>query len=84
MAAEVARVLRPGGMLACVIGGGAVGGEAYELFVGLLSAAIGTAPVERRRPLWGPEGAPAAVRGSTVFSRRRDSLRSTGRPSPST
>ncbi|MFF4134671.1 class I SAM-dependent methyltransferase [Streptomyces mirabilis] len=53
VAAEVARVLRPGGMLACVIGGGAVGGEAYELFVGLLRSAIGTAPVEQRIPALG-------------------------------
>ncbi|MFD8134235.1 class I SAM-dependent methyltransferase [Streptomyces mirabilis] len=53
VAAEVARVLRPGGMLACVIGGGAVGGEAYELFVGLLRSAIGTAPAEQRIPALG-------------------------------
>ncbi|GGV02128.1 hypothetical protein GCM10010211_81860 [Streptomyces albospinus] len=31
--AEAARVLSPGGVLACVVGGGAVGGEAYDLFV---------------------------------------------------
>lgn len=53
VAAEVARVLRPGGMLACVIGGGAVGGEAYELFVGLLRSAIETAPAEQRIPALG-------------------------------
>ncbi|OIK27178.1 class I SAM-dependent methyltransferase [Streptomyces malaysiense] len=39
VAAEVARVLVPGGVLACVLGGGAVGGEAYERFVGLLRRA---------------------------------------------
>ncbi|GAX51542.1 hypothetical protein SO3561_03044 [Streptomyces olivochromogenes] len=53
VAAEVARVLRPGGMLACVIGGGAVGGEAYELFIGLLRSAIETAPAEQRIPALG-------------------------------
>lgn len=53
VAAEVARVLRPGGMLACVIGGGAVGGEAYELFVGLLRSAVETAPVGQRIPALG-------------------------------
>ncbi|MFY4717745.1 class I SAM-dependent methyltransferase [Streptomyces sp. LaBMicrA B280] len=39
VAAEVARVLVPGGVLACVMGGGAVGGEAYERFVRLLRRA---------------------------------------------
>ncbi|MCE3033565.1 class I SAM-dependent methyltransferase [Streptomyces sp. CMSTAAHL-2] len=39
VAAEVARVLAPGGVLACVMGGGAVGGEAYERFVRLLRRA---------------------------------------------
>ncbi|MET8983321.1 class I SAM-dependent methyltransferase [Streptomyces sp. NPDC004539] len=34
--AEVGRVLVPGGVFACVIGGGAVGGEAYERFVEVL------------------------------------------------
>lgn len=51
--AEVARVLRPGGTLACVIGGGAVGGEAYELFMGLLRSAIRTAPAGQRIPALG-------------------------------
>ncbi|MCF3964667.1 class I SAM-dependent methyltransferase [Streptomyces fuscigenes] len=36
VAAEAARVLVPGGLLACVLGGGPAGGEAYEMFVGLL------------------------------------------------
>ncbi|MEX3104349.1 MULTISPECIES: class I SAM-dependent methyltransferase [unclassified Streptomyces] len=36
VAAEVARVLAPGGVFACVLGGGAVGGEAYERFVQVL------------------------------------------------
>ncbi|MGM9444085.1 class I SAM-dependent methyltransferase [Streptomyces murinus] len=39
VAAEVAWVLVPGGVLACVVGGGAVGGEAYERFVRLLRRA---------------------------------------------
>ncbi|MYR03539.1 class I SAM-dependent methyltransferase [Streptomyces sp. SID6139] len=39
VAAEVARVLAPGGVLACVMDGGAVGGEAYERFVRLLRRA---------------------------------------------
>ncbi|WKE71428.1 class I SAM-dependent methyltransferase [Streptomyces sp. WP-1] len=44
VAAEVARVLVPGGVLACVVGGGAVGEEAYERFVGLLRRAGGESP----------------------------------------
>ncbi|MGQ4512458.1 methyltransferase domain-containing protein [Streptomyces sp. DW26H14] len=37
VATEAARVLAPGGVLACVLGGGAAGdGEAYGMFVGLL------------------------------------------------
>lgn len=39
VAAEVARVLVPGGVLVCAVGGGAVGGEAYERFVRLLRRA---------------------------------------------
>lgn len=50
VAAETARVLSPGGVLACVIGGGALGGEAYELFGGLLRAAVERAPAEQRIP----------------------------------
>lgn len=51
--AEIARVLAPGATLACVIGGGAVGGEAYELFLGLLRAAIKDAPAAQRVPALG-------------------------------
>ncbi|MFD9504277.1 class I SAM-dependent methyltransferase [Streptomyces sp. NPDC060035] len=51
--AEVARVLSPGGTLACVMGGGAVGGEAYELFLGLLRSVISTAPAAQRIPVLG-------------------------------
>lgn len=50
VAAEIARVLSPGGVLACVIGGGALGGEAYELFSDLLRAAVRRAPAEQRIP----------------------------------
>jgi SAM-dependent methyltransferase len=44
VAAEVARVLAPGGLLACVLGGGPAGGEAYELFVGLLRRTLAERP----------------------------------------
>lgn len=53
VAAEVARVLAPGGILACVLGGGALGGEAYELFVSLLRSAVRQAPAEQRIPSLG-------------------------------
>ncbi|GAA2119883.1 class I SAM-dependent methyltransferase [Kitasatospora saccharophila] len=51
--AEVARVLAPGGVLACVLGGGAVGGEAYERFGALLRRSLGDLPAERRIPALG-------------------------------
>jgi SAM-dependent methyltransferase len=51
--AEAARVLAPGGVLACVVGGGAVGGEAYELFGALLRSAVERAPAEQRVPALG-------------------------------
>lgn len=51
--AEVARVLSPGGVLACALGGGAVGGEAYELFVGLVRPMIEAVPAARRMPVLG-------------------------------
>ncbi|MFJ4965463.1 class I SAM-dependent methyltransferase [Streptomyces sp. NPDC088729] len=50
VAAETARVLSPGGLLACVLGGGAVGEEAYELFVRLLRRTIAEAPAAQRIP----------------------------------
>ncbi|MFD3737380.1 class I SAM-dependent methyltransferase [Streptomyces sp. NPDC058629] len=53
--AEVVRVLSPGSTLACVIGGGAVGGEAYGLFLGLLRAVIREAPAAQRVPVLGDE-----------------------------
>ncbi|MER5860953.1 methyltransferase domain-containing protein [Streptomyces sp900105245] len=53
VAAEVARVLSPGGVLACVLGGGAVGGEAYERFLGLLRRTVEEAPASRRIPALG-------------------------------
>ncbi|MFJ6720594.1 MULTISPECIES: class I SAM-dependent methyltransferase [unclassified Streptomyces] len=53
VAAEVARVLTPGGILACVVGGGAVGGEAFERFLGLLRRTIEEMPAARRIPALG-------------------------------
>ncbi|MGW2395024.1 class I SAM-dependent methyltransferase [Kitasatospora sp. NPDC001664] len=53
VAAELARVTAPGGVLACVIGGEAVGGEAYEAFVGLLRSAVAATPPEQRIPSLG-------------------------------
>lgn len=53
VAAEVARVLRPGGVLACVVGGGAVGGEACERFMGLLRRTCEELPASRRIPALG-------------------------------
>ncbi|MET7802048.1 class I SAM-dependent methyltransferase [Streptomyces decoyicus] len=50
VAAELARVLEPGGTLAVAVGGGPAGGEAYELFVRLLKPLFLAAPVERRMP----------------------------------
>ncbi|MGW1891594.1 class I SAM-dependent methyltransferase [Streptomyces sp. NPDC002004] len=51
--AEIARVLTPGGVLACVLGGGAVGGEAYDLFLGLARPLIDALPAARRIPALG-------------------------------
>ncbi|MEV2201817.1 class I SAM-dependent methyltransferase [Streptomyces fradiae] len=55
VAAEVARVLVPGGTFACVLGGGAVrgGGDAYERFLPLLAAAVEAQPAGRRVPRLG-------------------------------
>ncbi|WP_374982886.1 class I SAM-dependent methyltransferase [Streptomyces fradiae] len=55
VAAEVARVLVPGGAFACVLGGGAVrgGGDAYERFLPLLAAAVEAQPAGRRVPRLG-------------------------------
>ncbi|MFH8474515.1 class I SAM-dependent methyltransferase [Streptomyces sp. NPDC018000] len=51
--AEVARVLSPGGVLACVLGGGAFGGEAYDRFLGLLRETIEEVSVSQRIPALG-------------------------------
>ncbi len=53
VAAEVARVLAPGGVLACVVGGGAVGGEAYALFSQLVRDAVARLPETARIPALG-------------------------------
>ena len=53
VAAEVARVLSPGGVLACVVGGGAVGGEAYDRFLTLLRSTIEEVPASQRIPALG-------------------------------
>ncbi|WP_274911255.1 class I SAM-dependent methyltransferase [Streptomyces sp. WZ-12] len=53
VAAEVARVLSPGGVLACVMGGGAVGGEAYARFLGLLRSTVTNLPAAQRIPALG-------------------------------
>ncbi|APU38625.1 MULTISPECIES: class I SAM-dependent methyltransferase [unclassified Streptomyces] len=53
VAAEVARVLSPGGVLACAVGGGAVGGEAYERFLTLLRRTVEQAPASQRIPAMG-------------------------------
>ncbi|MEU6330407.1 class I SAM-dependent methyltransferase [Streptomyces sp. NPDC047049] len=50
VAAELARVLEPGGTLAVVVGGGAAGGEAYERFVRLAKPLFKAAPPEQRTP----------------------------------
>ncbi|MFI5899742.1 class I SAM-dependent methyltransferase [Streptomyces cyaneofuscatus] len=50
---QVVRVLAPGSTLACVIGGGAVGGEAYNLFLGLLRSAVKNVPTAQRVPALG-------------------------------
>jgi SAM-dependent methyltransferase len=53
VAAEVARVLAPGGTLACVVGGGALGGEAFERFLTLLRRTVAAMPPARRIPALG-------------------------------
>ncbi|MFE1770171.1 class I SAM-dependent methyltransferase [Streptomyces sp. NPDC059008] len=50
VAAEVARVLAPGGTLAVVVGGGAAGGEAYETFLRLAKPRFEAAPEGERIP----------------------------------
>ncbi|MFI6768795.1 class I SAM-dependent methyltransferase [Streptomyces sp. NPDC050355] len=53
VAAEVARVLAPGGTLAVVLGGGAAGGEAYERFLRLAKPLFEAAPEAERIPQLG-------------------------------
>lgn len=53
VAAELARVLKPGGVLACVVGGGVVGGEAYDRFRRRLSEAIEEVPAAQQVPALG-------------------------------
>ncbi|MET8725393.1 class I SAM-dependent methyltransferase [Streptomyces misionensis] len=53
VAAEIARVLAPGGLLACAVGGGPVGGEAFERFGRLLRRAVDEAPAPSRVPSLG-------------------------------
>ncbi|MBV2352883.1 methyltransferase domain-containing protein [Streptomyces sp. J2-1] len=53
VAGELARVLSPGGALACVVGGGAVAGEGYDAFLRLLRTAIDRAPAAQRIPSLG-------------------------------
>ena len=50
VAAEIARVLVPGGTLACALGGGSAGGEAFDLFLTLLRPVIASAPPEQHIP----------------------------------
>ncbi|MER5640022.1 class I SAM-dependent methyltransferase [Kitasatospora sp. NPDC002227] len=53
VAAEAARVLVPGGTLAVAVGGGAVEGEAVELFLTLLRPYLKAAPADRHMPRLG-------------------------------
>ncbi|UKD51523.1 methyltransferase domain-containing protein [Amycolatopsis sp. FU40] len=53
VAAELARVLRPGGQLSLVLGGGPAGGEAYALFGKLLREILAEVPAEQRIPRLG-------------------------------
>jgi SAM-dependent methyltransferase len=51
--AEVARVLAPGGVLACVVGGGVVAGEAYARFRELAQQALDDLPASQHVPALG-------------------------------
>lgn len=53
VAAELARVLAPGGRLALVLGGGAGGGEGYELFQSIVRPVLAGMPSERQIPKLG-------------------------------
>ena len=53
VAAELARVLTPGGLLTCVVGGGAVRDEAYERFRALMQEALDAVPAAQHVPALG-------------------------------
>jgi SAM-dependent methyltransferase len=53
VAAELARVLRPGGLLALALGGGAGGGEGYELFQRLIGSVLAETPARQQIPRLG-------------------------------
>ncbi|GAB7031771.1 class I SAM-dependent methyltransferase [Streptomyces platensis subsp. malvinus] len=53
VAAEVARVLAPGGTLAVALGGGAAGGEAYAAFLRVARPLLAAAPADERIPSFG-------------------------------
>ncbi|MFD2474427.1 class I SAM-dependent methyltransferase [Amycolatopsis silviterrae] len=57
VAAELARVLRPGGQLALVLGGGPAGDEAYALFGKLLREILAEVPAEQQLPRLGDKRA---------------------------
>ncbi|MBP2472596.1 SAM-dependent methyltransferase [Crossiella equi] len=57
VAAEIARVLEPGGVLAVVLGGGGVPGTAYEVFLDLTRAVLEEVPEDRRMPALGDQRA---------------------------
>jgi ubiquinone/menaquinone biosynthesis C-methylase UbiE len=53
VAAELARILTPGGVLACVVGGGVVGGDAYDQFRALAQEALDDVPATQHVPTLG-------------------------------
>ncbi|MGO1051270.1 class I SAM-dependent methyltransferase [Crossiella sp. CA198] len=53
VAAELARVLEPGGLLAVVLSGAAVPGTAYEVFNDLTRSVLDEVPADRRQPALG-------------------------------
>ncbi|MEY9928209.1 ubiquinone/menaquinone biosynthesis C-methylase UbiE [Catenulispora sp. GP43] len=53
VAAELARVLTPGGVLACVVGGGVVGGAAYDRFRAVFQEALDDLPAAQLVPALG-------------------------------
>lgn len=53
VAAELARILVSGGVLACVVGGGVVGGAAYDRFRALAQEALDDVPAAQHIPTLG-------------------------------